>query len=71
MTTQFITNEKGERTSVIIPINEYEDLIHQHHLNLELTDDYKAMIDKMIFDEESGAAKYTSIEDVESKFMRK
>jgi hypothetical protein len=71
MTTQFITNEKGERTSVIIPINEYENLIHQHHLNLELTDDYKAMIDKMLSDEESGAAKYTSIEDVKSRFMRK
>lgn len=48
MATQFITNDKGERTAVIVPINEYEDMLHQHHLNLELTDDYKVMMDKML-----------------------
>ncbi len=31
MATQFITNDKGEKTAVIIPITEYEDLLHQHH----------------------------------------
>jgi hypothetical protein len=40
MATQFITNDKGEKTAVIIPITEYKDLLHQHHLNLELTDEY-------------------------------
>jgi hypothetical protein len=48
MTTQFITNDKGEKTAVIIPISEYEDLLHQHHLNLELTDQYKKMMDTML-----------------------
>lgn len=48
MTTQFITNNKGERTAAIIPISEYEDLLHQHHLNLELTDEYKTMMDDML-----------------------
>ena len=56
MSTQFITNGKGEKTAVIIPINEYEDLLHQHHLDLELTDEYKAMIDTMIKQEENGKA---------------
>ena len=46
MTTQFITNGKGEKTAAIIPIGECEDLLHQHHVNLELTDEYKAMIDE-------------------------
>jgi hypothetical protein len=48
MTTRFITNAKGEKTAAIIPIGEYEDLLHQHHVNLELTDEYKSMIDKML-----------------------
>lgn len=44
MSTQFITNEKVKKMAVIFPINGYEDLLHQHHLDLELTDEYKAMI---------------------------
>ena len=48
METQFITNGKGEKTAVILPMNEYEDLMHQHHLELELTDEYKPMIDDML-----------------------
>ncbi|MDB5156725.1 MAG: hypothetical protein JWR50_1432 [Mucilaginibacter sp.] len=69
MTTQFIINDKGEKTAAIVPINEYEDLIHQHHLNLELSDDYKQMIDKMIAQEENGQAKFVSAEDIKSRFM--
>jgi hypothetical protein len=71
MTTQFITNNKGEKTSVIIPISEYEDLLHQHHLNLELTDGYKAMIDSMLEEENSGKVEYVSYKSIKDKFQRK
>ena len=71
MSTQFITNEKGQKTAVIIPIAEYEDLLHQHHLNLELTEEYKIMMDKMLEDEKKGKAEYVSYQDVKNKFLRK
>jgi hypothetical protein len=71
MATQFITNDKGEKTAVIIPITEYEDLLHQHHLNLELTDEYKTMIDAMIEQEDTGKAKHVPFDDIKSQFLRK
>jgi hypothetical protein len=71
MSTQFITNDKGERTAVIIPISEYEDLLHQHHLNLELTDEYKTMIDEMLAEEENSQPKYISYEDIKRRFLGK
>lgn len=70
MATQFITNDKGERTSVIIPINEYEDLLHAHHVDLELTDNYKVMIDQMLDKEEKGELQYISVENIKTKFSR-
>ncbi|MDN3584036.1 hypothetical protein [Mucilaginibacter flavus] len=71
MDTQFITNDKGEKTAAIIPISEYEDFLHQHHITLELTDDYKTMIDRMIDDEEKGKANYVSFETIKDRFLRK
>jgi hypothetical protein len=71
MTTQFITNNKGEKTAVIVPITEYEDLLHQHHLNLELTDDYKKMMDLMLEQENSGKAGYVSFETIKDRFLPK
>jgi hypothetical protein len=71
MTTQFITNDKGEKTAAIIPIKEYEILLHQHHLNLELTDEYKSMIDAMLDQEGSGQAKYVSFENIRNRFSGK
>lgn len=71
MSTQFITNEKGKKMVVIIPINEYEDLLHQLQLDLELTDEYKTMIDSMIKDEESGQANYMSFQNIKSRFSGK
>jgi len=71
MSTQFITNEKGKKTAVIISINEYEDLLHQHHLDLELTDEYKAMIDLMIKEEENGEANYISFQNIKNRFSEK
>ena len=71
MATQFITNQKGEKTGVIIPISEYEDLLHQHHLGLELTDEYKKMIDAMLEDENSGKAGYVSYKTIKDRFLKK
>jgi len=69
MTTQFITNDKGEKTGVIIPITEYENLIHQHHLDLELTDEYKSMIDDMLQQQTDGQAQYVSLDNVKNRFV--
>jgi hypothetical protein len=71
MATQFVTNNKGEKTAVIIPIDEYEDLIHQHHLNLELSDEYKVMMDGMLEKELSGEAKYVSFQHIKERFLHK
>jgi hypothetical protein len=71
MSTQFITNDKGEKTAVIIPITEYEDLLHQHHLNLELTDEYKTMMNNMLEQEDNGKATYVSFDDIKNRFLRK
>lgn len=71
MATQFITNQKGKKTAVIIPISEYEDLLHQHHVNLELTDEYKKMIDGMLDEETKGKAKYVSFDHIKNKFQSK
>jgi hypothetical protein len=70
MAIQFITNDKSERTAAIIPISEYENLLHQHHLSLELTDDYKQMMDKMIDAEDSGNAHYVSYQNIKDRFSR-
>ena len=69
MTTQFITNDKGEKTAVIIPISEYEDLLHQHHLNLDLTDEYKTMMDEMLNEESAGKAEYVSFQKIKDRFI--
>ncbi len=68
---QFITNDKGEKTAVIIPIAEYEDLIHQHHVDLELTDEYKSMIDNMLQQEINGEARYVTLDSIKSRFAGK
>jgi len=71
MTTQFITNNKGEKTAVIVPIAEYEDLMHQHHVNLELTDEYKIMMDDMLLQEANGQAEYVSLDKIKAQFADK
>jgi PHD/YefM family antitoxin component YafN of YafNO toxin-antitoxin module len=71
MATQFITNDKGEKTAVIIPIDEYENLLHQHHLNLDLTDEYKKMMDGMLEEENDGRAEYMSYTIIRDRFQRK
>jgi hypothetical protein len=69
MSTQFITNSKGKKTGVIIPISEYEDLLHQHHLKLELSDEYKKMIENMLQQETDGSARYVSLNNIKSRFL--
>jgi hypothetical protein len=71
MNTQFITNNKGEKTAVIIPIAEYEDMVHQHHVDLELTDEYKSMIDDMLQQEVTGEVKYVSLDSIKNSFTSK
>jgi hypothetical protein len=71
METQFIVNDKGERTAVVLSIQDYENVLHQQHYNLELTDEYKLMIDNMIEQEENGKAEYISLESIKSRFLSK
>jgi len=68
MTTQFVVNDKGEKTAAIVPMNEYEDLLHKHHLALELTDEYKTMIDQMLAEDDSDDIDFKTIEQ---RFKRK
>jgi hypothetical protein len=71
MTTQFIVNDKGEKTAAIVPIDEYENLLHQHHIDLEISDEYKLMIDKMLDEEANDEAVYVSAESIKNRFMGK
>lgn len=71
MTTQFIINDRGEKTAAIVPIDEYENLLHQHHIDLEVSDEYKLMIDKMLKEETNGDAHYISAESIKNRFMNK
>lgn len=69
MATQYIVNDKGEKTAVIVPINEYEALLHHHQKELELTDEYKKMIDGMLATEDT--AKHVSYDAIKEQFLRK
>ena len=70
MKPQFITNYKGEKTAAIIPITDFEDLLHKRHLTLEVTEGYKGMIDKMLDEEEDDTTKYVSFETIKAKFLK-
>ena len=71
MATQYIVNDRGEKTAVIVPINEYENLLHQHQFGLELSDEYKAMIDQMVEKENNGQASYVSFKKIKDQFLGK
>jgi len=53
----------------VLSIEDYENLLHQHHLNLELTDEYKLMIDGMIEQEKNGQIEYKSFQEIKSRFL--
>lgn len=71
MATQFIVNEKGERTAVVLSLEDYENLLNQSFFNVELSDEYKAMIDNMTKQEEKGQAEYKSLEEVKTRFLNR
>jgi hypothetical protein len=39
-------------------------MLHQHHLNLELTDEYKKMMDNMLEQKDNGKAKYVPFDQI-------
>ena len=70
MDIQFILNDQGEKTSVIITINEYEGFLHKRHQNLELTEEYKIMIDEMMEQEAKQTPQYLSLADIKKTFNK-
>ncbi len=71
MATQFIVNEKGEKTAVVLSIDDYENLLQQHHFEFELTDEYKLMIDEMTSQEENGQAEYKTLQEIKTRFLNR
>ena len=69
METQFIVNDKGEKTAVVLSLEDYENLLNRGNFDLELSDEYKAMIDKMSMQEENGQAGYKSFQEVKNRFL--
>ena len=45
--------------------------MHQHHLNLDLTDEYKSLMDAMLDQENSGKAEYVSFKKIKDRFLPK
>ena len=71
MSIEFIINDDGEKIAAIVPITEYENLLHKRHLNLEVTNEYKTMIDEMLQQEADGSAKYISLNDIKNLLANK
>ena len=71
MATQFTINDKGERTAAIVPIDEYENMLHQHHMQLELSEEYESMIDEMLEKDERGESLFVSLENIKDRFESK
>jgi PHD/YefM family antitoxin component YafN of YafNO toxin-antitoxin module len=69
MSTQFIVNENGVKTAVVISIEEYENLMHQQHITLELTPEYKQMIDQMLEQEKNNQAEYVTLDAIKKRFL--
>jgi hypothetical protein len=70
MATQYIVNDKGEKTAVIVPINEYENLLHQHQYDLELSDGYKSMINQVMDKEDHEKVRYITFKDVKKQLLQ-
>ena len=62
--TKFIIDSAGEKIAAIILVNEYEDFLHRRHMKLELTMEYKNMIDTTFQQETSQTTKYLSLNDI-------
>lgn len=70
MATQFIINEKGEKTAVVLSLEEYEQLLNQNNTK-EFTDEYKLMMDKMLAEEDNGTAEYNSYQHIKDRFLNR
>ncbi|MEX8548254.1 MAG: hypothetical protein V5804_11690 [Mucilaginibacter sp.] len=71
MATQFIVNDKGEKTAVVLSLEDYEILLNRGNIDFELSDEYKAMIDNMTTQEENGQAKYKTLEEIQGRFLNR
>ena len=71
MATQFIVNEKGEKTGVVLSLEDYEILLNRGNINFELSDEYKTMIDNMTRQEENGKAEYKTLQEIQTRFLNR
>ncbi|WP_299288623.1 hypothetical protein [uncultured Mucilaginibacter sp.] len=71
MATQFIVNEKGEKTGVVLSLEDYEILLNRGNINFELSDEYKTMIDNMTRQEENGKAEYKTLKEIQTRFLNR
>ncbi len=71
MATQFIVNDKGEKTGVVLSLEDYENLLNRSNFDLGLSDEYKSMIDNMTKLEENGQAKYKTLKEVQTRFLNR
>ena len=67
---QFITDSAGEKIAAIIPVNEYEDFLHRRHVKLELTEEYKNIIDTTFQQETNQTTKYLSLTNIKTRFNK-
>ncbi len=68
MASKFIVNEKGEKTTVVLSLEEYQSLVKQPK-HYELNNEYKLMIYEMVIEEENGTVKYISYPEVKNWFL--
>lgn len=70
MATQFIVNDKGEKTAVVLSLEEYEQLLNRN-IPSTLSNEYKSMIDQMMAEEENGTAEYKSYQEIKDRFLNR
>ncbi|MDB4903427.1 MAG: hypothetical protein JWQ63_2708 [Mucilaginibacter sp.] len=46
-------------------------MLHENNLNLELTEEYKDMIDTMLEQEDNGTVEYVSYKRIKDRFQNK
>ncbi len=71
METQFIVNDKGEKTAVVLSLEDYENLLNRGNFDFELSDEYKIMIDNMTKQEENGQAEYKTLQEIKTRFLNR
>lgn len=66
-----IVNDKGEKTAVVLSLEDYENLLNRGNFDFELSDEYKAMIDNMTMQEENGQAEYKTLQEIQTRFLNR